>query len=388
MKRRSLLSVGGLALAVTLTACGGSSGGSSSDDTVRIGVILSETGPYSAIGKPELEGAKAAAAEINAAGGIDGKKLELVFEDAQSTPQAAAAAATKLIQNDGVVGLVGPEATALALAVAPIAQVQEVPMVSTSASFLGALDAKNLPYSFAAAAATSKTFAPLLKYWAEKDITKIGIIGPKGDVFDGISAALKAIPSVELVGAEQFEPGQADVTASMTKLAGDGPEAIVVAGAAADGATAQKAWRTLDVDSEIVQIGSNSNQAFIDLAGEDSFTDKTVFVGFPTTVHDSLPSDDPSKAEADKFVAVMSEKDPNFDPGSLAVLTWNAVYAFRDAIADAGSTDHEDVRDSLESVKMTNPLGEWQRSPEDHDGSANPFIIATHDSAGWHYVTN
>jgi branched-chain amino acid transport system substrate-binding protein len=388
MKSRSLLCLVGLALALTLSACGGSSGGGSSSDEIKLGVILSSTGPYSSIGVSEAEGAKAAAKAINAAGGVDGKKIKLVFEDAQSTPQAAAAAATKLIQNDKVAGLVGPEATALALAVAPIAQAQHIPLVSTSSSFLGALQPKDLPYSFAASPSTAKIFAPMLKYWAQQGITKIGVIGPKGDVFDGINAALKGMPGIEVVGAEQFEPGQADVTASMTKLAGDKPQAIVVAGAAADGAAAQKAWHTLAIDSVIVQIGSNSNQAFIDLAGEDSFTDKTVFAAFPSTVHDSLPADNPSKAAADDFVKVMTAGDSSFDPGSLAVLSWNAVYAFRDAINAASSNDSTKIRDALESTKMTNPLGEWQRSSKDHDGSVSPFVIATHDSSGWKYVTN
>lgn len=389
MKRRCLLPIAGLALAVTLTACGGSDETASGGDAVvKIGVILSQTGPYSSIGVPEVEGAKAAVETINDAGGVDGKKIKLVFEDAQSTPQAAAAAATKLIQNDKVVGLVGPESTALALAVAPIAQAQQVPVVSTSSSFLGALDSKYLPYSFAASPSTAKIFAPMLKYWKEQGITKIGVIGPKGDVLDGITAALKAMPDVDLVGVEQFEPGQADVTASMTKLAGDHPQAIVVAAAAADGAAVQKAWHTLNVDSVLVQIGSNSNQEFIDLAGADAFTAKTVFAAFPSTVHESLPADDPSKKAADEFVQVMSEHDSHFDPGSLAVLSWNAVYALRDAVAAASSSDPKAIRDALETTKMTNPLGEWQRTAKDHDGSVSPFVIATHDASGWHYVTN
>ncbi|MBN9110478.1 MAG: ABC transporter substrate-binding protein [Pseudonocardia sp.] len=393
MKRFVLLPLAAVAAAtLALTGCSASGGGSSGGgtaaggDTINLGVVLSQTGPFSSIGLPEVQGAKAATEQINASGGVQGKKINLIVEDAKSTPQGAAAAATKLIQNDKVVGLVGPEATALALAVAPIAHERKVPMVSGSASFLQALPAQYLDYSFASAASTAKGFAPLAAYWKGTGLTKVAIIGPKGDVFDGVVAAIKNIPSLTLTGTEQFQPGQADITANVAKIAATGPQAIIVAGATADAATAQRAWKALNVDAQIVQIGSQANEAFIKLAGPESFTERSLFIGFPTTVSSTLPADHPSKKAATEYVELMKRADPNFDPGSIAVLAWNGVMAYRDAITAAGSTDAAALRDALERTEMTNPLGVWTRTPTDHDGSTNPYIVATHDASGWKYL--
>jgi hypothetical protein len=60
--------------------------------------------------------------------------------------------------------------------------------------------------------------------------------------------------------------------------------------------------------------------------------------------------------------------------------------AVRDAVEASGSTDPVALRDALERTEMTNPFGVWKRTPTDHDGSTNPYIIATHDASGWKYV--
>lgn len=396
MKRYAFVPVAIVAaVSLSLSGCsssgsstGGSDGssGTSGGGTIKLGLLESETGPFSSIGLPEVQGAKVAADAINAAGGILGKKIELVVEDAQSTPQGASAGATKLITNDHVVGIIGPEATALALATAPIAHANKVPMVSGSASFLVALPAQYLDYTFASAASTAKSFVPLVKYWSTKNITKVGVIGPKGDVFDGVVKAFKAMSGITVVGTEQFQPGQADVTANMTKLLTSHPQAIFIAGQAGDAASAQKAAASLKVDAQIVNLASQGNEGFIKLAGAGNITANTIFLGFPTTVYDSLPADNPGKPAATAFVELMKKQDPNFDPGSLAVLAYNGVYAYRDAITAANSTAPAKIRDALETTKMTNPFGVWQRSATDHDGSQNPYIVASHDSSGWHYL--
>jgi branched-chain amino acid transport system substrate-binding protein len=382
-----------LAAAASLALAGCSTGSSSGAadpsggaGTIQIGVIESETGAFSSIGIPEVQGARAAAAQINAAGGILGKKVDLIVEDGQSTPQGAAAAATQLIQDDHVSAIVGPEATALALAVAPIAEASGVPMVSGSASFLAALPSKYLPYSFASAPSTAKAFVPLAAYWRSQGITKIGIFGPAGDVFDGIVAAVKATPGVQVVGTEQFQPGQADVTANLTKLLGSHPQSIVIAGAAADAATAQKAAKTLNTDVRIVNLASQANQAFIDLVGSANLTGNTIFSCAPTTAYNTLPAGNPAKTAATAYVEFMKAKYPGYDPGSLAVLAWNGLYAIDDAMTAAKSTDPAKVRDALVTTKMTNPYGIWQRNATDHDGSQNPFLVCKYDSSGWQYL--
>lgn len=387
MKRTFIGWVAAVCAVGLLAGCGGTSESGGADGAVKIGVILSKTGPFSSIGVEELEGVNAAVEQLNKDGGVlGGKKIEVVVEDGQSTAQASAAAATKLIQNDKVVGIIGPEATDLALAAAPIAQTQQVPLVSTSSGFLSALPEKYLEFNFAASPLASKQLELYFAHWKAEGVTKVGIIGPKGELLDGLSGAIKGSGNVDVTGIEEFQPGQADISANLTNLVNSKPESIVVVAAAQDAASVQRTYKSLGLDIELMHLGSQATGAFIKLAGADSFTENTRFSAFPSTVYNTLPEDNPAKEAATAFVDTMAERVDGFDPGTNAVLSWTAVYTLAEAVDAAGDADPVKVRDALESIKFTTPMGVWQRSASDHDGSENPFVLATRNADGWAYV--
>src|ERR1700760_116616 len=132
--------------------------------TIRIGVNEPLTGPFAASGTYVVNGAKIAADEINAKGGVLGKKLELVIEDNKSNPTEAAAVAEKLITSDKTPVMMGAWGSSLTLAVMPKLTDYETPMlVETSSS--GKITTSGNPYVFRIAPPSSleaETFAPMV----------------------------------------------------------------------------------------------------------------------------------------------------------------------------------------------------------------------------------
>ncbi|MFO7326654.1 MAG: ABC transporter substrate-binding protein, partial [Pseudomonadota bacterium] len=134
--RRFALLAGMLAGATLLAGCSGSGSGDAgaAGDTIRIGEFASLTGKEATFGTSSHRGTLLAIKEINAAGGVLGKPLELVYEDNRSMQGESATIAKKLITRDRVVALLGEVASGRSLEVAPIAQQYKVPMISPSST--------------------------------------------------------------------------------------------------------------------------------------------------------------------------------------------------------------------------------------------------------------
>src|SRR6201991_2790628 len=140
MKKNLILATAALFAAVIAT-------GAASAETIKIGVNEPLTGPFAASGTYVVNGAKIAADEINAKGGVLGKKIELVIEDNKSNPTEAAAVAEKLITADKVPVIMGAWGSSLTLAVMPKLMEYKVPMVVETSSS-GKITTTGNPYIF------------------------------------------------------------------------------------------------------------------------------------------------------------------------------------------------------------------------------------------------
>src|SRR6202166_1140871 len=132
--------------------------------TIKIGVNEPLTGPFAASGTYVVNGAKIAADEINAKGGVLGKKIELIIEDNKSNPTEAAAVAEKLITADKVPVMLGAWSSTLTLAVMPKLQEYKVPMVVETSSS-GKITTSGNPFIFRISPTSemeAKAFAPLI----------------------------------------------------------------------------------------------------------------------------------------------------------------------------------------------------------------------------------
>src|SRR5262247_1678546 len=168
-------------LAVALVA-----GSAAAQDSIKIGVTQPLTGAFAASGNYVAQGAKIAEEEINKAGGVLGRKIQLVIEDNKSNPTEAVATAEKLIVRDKVPVMMGAWSSTLTLAVMPKLEEYKVPMlVETSSS--GKITTSGNPYVFRISPTSemeAKAFAPLFK---KMDIKKADFLSTNNDF--GLGAA-------------------------------------------------------------------------------------------------------------------------------------------------------------------------------------------------------
>src|SRR6478736_10419937 len=140
-------------------------GAATAQDTIKIGVTQPLTGAVAAAGNYVVEGAKVAESQINAAGGVLGKKIELVIEDNKSNPTEAVATVEKLIVRDKVPVIMGAWSSTFTLAVMPKLEEYKVPMVVETSSS-GKITTSGNPYIFRISPTSemeAKAFTPLFK---------------------------------------------------------------------------------------------------------------------------------------------------------------------------------------------------------------------------------
>ncbi len=199
------------------------------DDPLPLGAIfsLSKWGAYG--GSSELNGALLAEADINAAGGIKGRKLKLIVEDNQSDLAATAAAFNKLVNVDKVIGIVGPNWAEFTEVAVPLAEKNHLALVSPSGNKDGLFAKTN--YAATLLLPHRMTVRPLARYLKGKGHKKVGVIVSENAYLDAIHSG----PLAELAGTPvtleppmRFNQGHTDYRSAITKLRNSGVDALVV----------------------------------------------------------------------------------------------------------------------------------------------------------------
>src|SRR5215475_6303241 len=202
-----------------LAATGLLAGPSTAQDAIRIGVTQPLTGAFAASGNYVAQGAKIAEEEINKAGGVLGRKIQLVIEDNKSNPTEAVATAEKLINGDKVPVMMGAWSSTLTLAVMPKLEEYKVPMlVETSSS--GKITVSGNPYIFRISPTSemeAKAFTPL---FAKLGIKKADFLATNNDF--GLGAAKEFSEAarangVAVGGMETMDPKATDFSAQLAK---------------------------------------------------------------------------------------------------------------------------------------------------------------------------
>lgn len=385
-----------VAAVVLSAACGGDDdagqGGAAPAPPIRLGAIFNMTGPNATLGQEELAGVEAAVVDVNRRGGVLGRQLELVKADAASDPQKAAAEANRLMDDSGVVAILGPDGAQMTLPIVPLANQRSVPLVSASAGFLGRVPPDQLRWVFTVGPDfASKGLPTFIRYWQAQGYKRIAVLSNQTPVFDLVTSFLaRAAPAagLEVVGAESFPPGQPDVTALISKLAGRDPDVLLVPHVGADVATVLKNYRSLaPKDIELTTNAATANRRFIDLVGEQAM-EGVVLNGWKAMVVDELAADDPARPEIDRYRQGIESAGQTFDPASSAIVGWDGVLVIVKALERAGVAERAAVRDALEQVDFQGAMTRWRFSTGDHDGSpaGGVWVMVQRVAGGWKRV--
>ncbi|NUB26076.1 ABC transporter substrate-binding protein [Azospirillum brasilense] len=321
-------------------------------DTVRIGLVQPLTGSVAYNGKSVVEGARLAVEDMNAAGGVLGKKIELIVEDGQCTPANSVNAVEKLVQKDKVVTLVGAFCSSATAAIMPVAQKYKLPLI-TGVSSKASLTEQGNPYFFRAAetdALMAEAFAKILAN--DLKLTKVAYIGVNDDWGRGgveeFSRDLTAL-GVKTVLTEYFDHGATDFFTLLTKLRAAKPDGVFVAAETQDGSILVKQIREMGLDTKVFGVGSWATADFINLTGEAA-------EGIHAAVPYASSMDTPrNQAFVQKYQAKYGIK-----PGKYGAAGYNALNIAGQAIARAGGTDAEAIRGSLAKTSYEAPNGVYK----------------------------
>jgi branched-chain amino acid transport system substrate-binding protein len=345
----------GLAVAAALLA-GGALSGANAQDTIKIGVTQPLTGAFAASGNYVAQGARIAEDEINKAGGVLGKKVQLIVEDNKSNPTETVSTVEKLIQKDKVPLLIGAWSSTLTLAAMPKLEEYRVPMiVETSSS--GKITTSGNPYIFRispTSAMEAQAFRPLV---AKMGIKKADFLYTNNDF--GIGSGQEFANMLKAQGVavgimETMDPKATDFSAQLAKIKASGGDTLFVTTAVEQLTLILKQAKEQQLNIRIISCGgSNSPDQLIEQAGSAANGSyHTTF--FPPWFPEVTKNPEVSK----RYMAEWTKRGHH--PGGLTegYRGFDAVYVAVAAIKAAGKAEPEAIRNALWGVTVHGVYGD------------------------------
>ena len=344
MMNRSLLSATALMVALS----GAAFCPASAAESIKIGVPIGLSGANSVVAPSVVQSAQLAVAQINAAGGVMGRPLELIVADDQSGAAGAQKAFDSLIFQKKVDALISMETSAARNAALPIVARGKTPYIYTS-YYEGHSCS---PYMYAESWVPDQQVAPVVDLFiGEKKAKTFFLIGSDyayGRGMLGFSRAYIEKQGGKVVGEEYNPMDASDWTAIISKVREANPDALILATAGgAPNVTLTKQYKAAGVTALIGNIGVDEGTA--KSMGADA---EGVFISASYVSSLDTP-------ENDKFIASMKAKfgDGLKTPNDLSVPEYEAIYLYKAAVEKAGSTNEDAVLKALDQVSYVGPRG-------------------------------
>jgi branched-chain amino acid transport system substrate-binding protein len=335
---------------------------------IKIGSSLSQTGPASFLGDPEAKTLTMLVEEINAAGGINGEKIELVMYDDAADANKARTFATRMIEDDGVVAVIGGSTTGTTMAMIPVFEEAKVPFISLAGAVVIIDPVKEWVFKtpHTDLMACGKIYEDIQK----RGMTKVGLISGTGGFGQSMHEQCLKVAGdygIEIVADETYGPKDADMTPQLTKVASaPGLQAVVNPGFGQGPAIVTRNFAQLNIGVPLYQSHGVASKSFIDLAGEAA--EGVRLPASALLVADLLPDSDPQKVVVvgyrDAYEAATGAEVSSF--GGHAYDAFKMLVA---AIERAGSSDPAAIRAEIEKTSgFMGTAGVVNMSATDHLG--------------------
>jgi len=336
--KKPLYSVCILALVLAVSGCKQQAG-----DTIRVGEFASLTGKEATFGTMSHNGTALAIEEVNAAGGVLGKKLKLLTEDDQSKQGEPATVVKKLIASDGVIAVLGEVASSRSMEAAPICQQNKVPMISPSSTNVRLTELGD--YIFRVCF-TDEFQGKLLAKFARTSLkaSNVAILTDiKSDYSVGLSRDFKTPFTAgggKVVAEQTYNGGDKDFKGQLTGVKAANPDAILITGYYTDVALMVKQARQLGIQQPIFGGDGWESSKLIEIGGKD--VEGTYF-----STHFSPEEKTPA---IENFVKKFEEKYKQ-TPDAMAALGYDSAMVLIEGIKRAGTTDGPKLRDAIAATK-------------------------------------
>jgi branched-chain amino acid transport system substrate-binding protein len=336
-------------------------------ENIKVGAILAVTGGASFLGGPEARSLEMMVEEINAKGGINGNKIELIIKDSAASPEKAISFAKQLIEEDKVLAIIGPSTSGETMKIKNICQQAKTPLISC-----GAAEVIVNPVASYVFKTPQKDSYAVKKIYMEMNrlgISKIAVLaGNTGFGKAGKGQLLKIAPEfgIEVVEVEVYDKKSNDLSAVVAKIkANKDVQAVINWSIVPAQAIVPKNMRQAGWDVPLFQSHGFGNIKYVEAAG--AAAEGIIFPAGRLLIADSLADDNPQKA---LLMAYKKNYESKFnEPAStFGGHGYDAITILAAAIAEGGN-DRDKVRTAIENLKdFPGTGGVFSFSAEDHNG--------------------
>jgi branched-chain amino acid transport system substrate-binding protein len=363
-----------------------------SGEPIKVGMIVSLTGPAAAPCASVMNAVQLEVDAINAAGGVNGRLIELAIEDDGSELQKATAAATKLIEQTKVSAILGPFPPYSVGAVREIAEKAQVPEIVYMAPTKGDLATPG-KWSFFVAQSITYNAQAMMEIFQQANLKKILVISDSlptsSDHIGYVQELAKAAGGPELiVMSDTWNDGDPDVSAIITKIADQmkkvQPDGLLLLSNVVHFPIITKGLKSLGFDLPVIGEPSNNIPATIGMQGPDA-VQGVMAPSAGLTNAAEIPADWPGKALLMDITDRYTKKY-EMGPDFFAGMAYDAVHVLYQGLM-AGGDDRAKIRDGIEAIKSwQGATGMFTYTPDDHIGVHDGYFIFKIDGGQFKYV--
>lgn len=354
---------------------------------LRIGGCFSVTGPAAYAGAGALKTVEMLVESTNAAGGVDGRKIEFVGYDDESDAARANTLVKRLIDNDKVQVIIGCSLTGPTLSAIPLVERAGIPMVSMGAG--AAIVEPVKKFVFKTAQTDSMAVSRLMDHMTGRGLRNIGIIAGT-DAFGRscLAAAQKLAPAkgVRILREESYNPKDTDMTVQLTKLRHEpGTQAILNCGFGEPAIIATRNYKQLGITLPHYGNHGLASNDFVRLAA--GAAEDMLMASVAILVWEQLPATDAQQPVVQAYVKAYRARF-NEDPSFFAGTAYDAFVAVRQAVRRSGSIDPARIRDALETGNdFVGVTGRFRMNETDHVGlNADSMRIVQVRNGRWNML--
>ncbi len=354
--------------------------------TIRIGAVASATGPAAALGEPEANTFRLLQDQLNAAGGIGGVPVEIIFLDDATDTQQAVTNVRRLIEEENVHAVICCTITANSLAIIDTVQEAEVPTVSMAASASIIEPVEERTWVFKTPQTDRLMIQGIVDDMQARGLQTVAFMGLDDAFGEGGLVELQNLAAendVEITTVERYGRTDTNVTPQTLRAVSSDPDAVLVWGVVRDSALVVQALRDRGFDGQIYVSHGVGNPTFLEQAG-DAAEGVRLPIG-PMIVVDELADDNPIKAVAQGYI---EDYEAAYGAGTASTFgghAWDAYQLLQLAIEDAVAegVDLSDleaaraaIRDSLEDITpFVGVGGVFDYTAEDHLGLDDRALV-------------
>ena len=336
-------------------------------EPIKIGAILSVTGPASFLGAPEAKTLEMLVAETNKKGGIQGRQIQLIIKDSGASPEKAISFAKQLIEEEKVFAIIGPSTSGETMKIKGVAEAGKTILLSCAAA--EAIVNPQAKYVFKTPQKDSDAVIKIFQEMKKMKISRIGVLSGNdgfGNAGKGQIEKLAPEHGITIAANEVYDAKASDLTAEVTKIKAANVQAIINWSIVPAQAIVIKNARQIGLTIPIFQSHGFGNIKYVQAAG--AAAEGVLFPAGRLLVADVLPKNHPQKALLVKYAKDYESKYKE-EASTFGGHAYDAYIILLKAIEQAKSTDKEAVRTAIENLKgVVGTGGIFNFSATDHNG--------------------